>query len=81
MAALIDKLNLGSVNVVGWSDGGIIGIELAYAYPDKVKKLVTIGANYSNKNYEANSDHIRMDEKDTLVIRSRKIAAEIQKHP
>jgi pimeloyl-ACP methyl ester carboxylesterase len=74
MAALIDKLNLGSVNVVGWSDGGIIGIELAYAYPDKVKKLVTIGANYSNKNYEANSDHIRMDEQDTLVIRSRKIA-------
>ena len=74
MAALIDKLNLGSVSVVGWSDGGIIGIELAYSYPDKVKKLVTIGANYSTKNYEANSDHIRMDAHDTLVIRSRKIA-------
>jgi pimeloyl-ACP methyl ester carboxylesterase len=74
MAALIDKLSLGSVNVVGWSDGGIIGIELAYAYPDKVKKLVTIGVNYSNQNYEANSDHIRMDAKDTLVIGSRKFA-------
>jgi pimeloyl-ACP methyl ester carboxylesterase len=74
MAALIDKLNLGSVSVVGWSDGGIIGIELAYAYPDKIKKLVTIGANYSTKNYEANNDHIRMDSQDTLVIRSRKIA-------
>ena len=74
MAALIDKLNLGSVDVVGWSDGGIIGIELAYAYPDKIKKLVTIGANYSTKNYEANNDHIRMDSQDTLVIRSRKIA-------
>ena len=51
MAALIDKLNPGSVNVVGLSDGGIIGIELAYAHPDKVKKLVTIGAKYSNWNF------------------------------
>ncbi len=74
MAALIDKLNLGSVYVVGWSDGGIIGLELAYNYPDKVKKLVTVGANYSNKNFMASNDHIRMDAKDTLVIRSRRIA-------
>jgi pimeloyl-ACP methyl ester carboxylesterase len=74
MAALIDKLNLGSVYVVGWSDGGIIGIELAYAHPDKVKKLVTIGANYSNKNYDAHGNNVRMDSKDTLVIRSRKLA-------
>jgi pimeloyl-ACP methyl ester carboxylesterase len=74
MADLIDKLNLGSVNVVGWSDGGIIGIELAYAHPDKVKKLVTIGANYSNKNFEAHGDHIRMAANDTLVIRSRRLA-------
>jgi pimeloyl-ACP methyl ester carboxylesterase len=74
MAALIDKLNLGSVYVVGWSDGGIIGMELAYAHPDKVKKLVTIGANYSNKNYDAHGNNIRMDSKDTLVIRSRKFA-------
>jgi pimeloyl-ACP methyl ester carboxylesterase len=74
MAALIDKLNLGSVYVIGWSDGGIIGIELAYAFPDKVKKLVTIGANYSNKNFEAHGDNTRMDAQDTLVIGSRKLA-------
>jgi pimeloyl-ACP methyl ester carboxylesterase len=74
MAALIDKLNLGSVYVVGWSDGGIIGLELAYAYPDKVKKLVAIGTNFSNNNFMAPRDHVRMDAKDTLVIRSRKLA-------
>lgn len=74
MAALIDKLKLGIVNVVGWSDGGIIGLELAYTYPDKVKKLVAIGANYSNKDFSATSDHIRMDAKDTLVIGSRKLS-------
>jgi pimeloyl-ACP methyl ester carboxylesterase len=74
MAVLIDKLNLGSVNIVGWSDGGIIGLELAYAYPDKVKKLIAVGANFSSKNFMAPGDHIRMDAKDTLVIRSRKLA-------
>jgi pimeloyl-ACP methyl ester carboxylesterase len=74
MAILIDKLNLGNVYVVGWSDGGIIGIELAYTYPDKVKKLVTIGANYSNKNFEAHGDNTRMDANDTLVIGSRKLS-------
>jgi pimeloyl-ACP methyl ester carboxylesterase len=74
MAALIDKLNLGSVDVLGWSDGGITGLELAYAYPGKVRKLVAVGANYSNKNFDAPNDHIRMDSNDTLVIRSRKLA-------
>jgi pimeloyl-ACP methyl ester carboxylesterase len=74
MVALIDSLKLGRVDVVGWSDGGIIGLEMAYNYPEKVKKLVAIGANYSNKDFMATNDHIRMDSKDTLVIRSRKIA-------
>ncbi len=31
MSELIDKLNLGKVNIVGWSDGGNIGLELAFA--------------------------------------------------
>lgn len=46
MAVLIEKLKLNSVFVVGWSDGGNVGLELAFAYPEKVKKLVTIGANF-----------------------------------
>jgi pimeloyl-ACP methyl ester carboxylesterase len=73
MAELIDKLDLGRVDVVGWSDGGIIGLEMAYKYPDKIKKLVAIGANYSNKNFMAPRDHVKMDARDTLVIRSRKL--------
>ena len=48
MSVLIDKLNLGSVHVVGWSDGGNVGLELAFAYRQKVKKLVTFGAKTSN---------------------------------
>ena len=46
MAALIDALRLPPVLVVGWSDGGIVGLELAAAYPDKVAGLVASGANF-----------------------------------
>ena len=55
MAALIDKLGR-EVNVVGWSDGGNIGLELAFAHPDKVLKAVTLGAKYTNENWMAPPD-------------------------
>ena len=32
--------------MVGWSDGGIVGLMVAIARPDLVRKLVAIGANY-----------------------------------
>lgn len=41
----LDKLNVKKANVLGWSDGGIIGLLLAIKHPDKVDKLVTSGAN------------------------------------
>ncbi len=36
---------LRSVYVLGWSDGGIIGLLLAIHHPDKVAKLAVMGAN------------------------------------
>lgn len=69
MAGLIDKLNLGKVNVVGWSDGGNIGLELAYAYPDKVLKVVACGANYSHENCFAAPESVVMDPADPLIQR------------
>lgn len=70
MSEFIDKLNLGKVNVVGWSDGGNIGLELAYAHPEKVLKVVTLGANYSNENFFAPPDNITMDPNDPLIVRT-----------
>jgi pimeloyl-ACP methyl ester carboxylesterase len=58
MSEFIDKLNLGKVHVVGWSDGGNVGLELAYAHPEKVSKAVIFGANYSHENYNAVPDSI-----------------------
>lgn len=43
--ALLDKLNLKSCYVIGWSDGGINGLLLAIRHPDKVKMLAVTGAN------------------------------------
>lgn len=44
-AALINHLDIRSANILGWSDGGNIGLLLAIRHPEKVAKLVTMGAN------------------------------------
>ncbi len=43
--ALLEQLQLTNVNVIGWSDGGILGLLLAIHHPDKVGKLAIMGAN------------------------------------
>ncbi len=45
LAALLDRLHLTGVNVIGWSDGGIIGLLLTLRHPEKVGKLAVTGAN------------------------------------
>lgn len=44
-AGLVNHLKLDSLNIIGWSDGGIIGLLLGIHHPSKVKKIVTMGAN------------------------------------
>ena len=43
--ALLEKRGLQSVYVLGWSDGGILGLLLAIHHPDKVGRLAIMGAN------------------------------------
>lgn len=45
LAALVDHLKLGPVDVVGWSDGGIEALLMGVRHPDKVRKLVAMAAN------------------------------------
>ena len=42
----LDKVVGGPAHLVGWSDGGILGLLVAITRPDLVRKLVVIGANY-----------------------------------
>ncbi|ALW86680.1 alpha/beta hydrolase [Hymenobacter sedentarius] len=46
-AGLLTALHLDSVNVLGWSDGGINALVLALRHPSKVRRLASTGANLS----------------------------------
>ena len=45
LAALLDHLKTGPVNVLGWSDGGIEALLLGIHYPAKLKKIAAMAAN------------------------------------
>lgn len=62
LAALIDHLKLGSVDVVGWSDGGIEALLLGVRHPSKVKKIVSMAANLNpstNAIYKESEELVR----------------------
>ncbi|MCD8399024.1 alpha/beta fold hydrolase [Tenacibaculum finnmarkense] len=42
---LAKHLKLDSVNILGWSDGGIIGLKMGIRNKIKIKKIVTMGVN------------------------------------
>ncbi|MBI2763280.1 MAG: alpha/beta hydrolase [Chloroflexi bacterium] len=44
-AALLDELNVRNADVLGWSDGGIVGLLLTRDRPDLVGRLIAISAN------------------------------------
>lgn len=43
--ALLDHLKIPKVDLVGWSDGGIIGIDIALNHPDRLRRLFAHAAN------------------------------------
>ncbi|MFM9108163.1 MAG: alpha/beta fold hydrolase [Chloroflexota bacterium] len=43
---LMDHLAIDQADIVGWSDGGIIGLEIALTQPERLNKVVAYGANY-----------------------------------
>jgi pimeloyl-ACP methyl ester carboxylesterase len=56
VVALLDALKLSKADVVGWSDGAIIGIDLAIRHPDRVGKIVAFGANTMTSGMKDDSD-------------------------
>jgi len=67
--ALLDYLKIKKVDLVGWSDGGIIGLDIAMHHPERLKRLFAYGANSdptglkpdidSSKNFNAYIDRCR----------------------
>ena len=54
--ALMDFLDLESASIVGWSDGGIIGLHIAINNPDSLDMLVAYGANYNISGVRADAE-------------------------
>jgi pimeloyl-ACP methyl ester carboxylesterase len=48
LAALLDQLKTGPVDVLGWSDGGIEALLLGIRHPAKVKKIAAMAANLNS---------------------------------
>lgn len=51
MSLLIDSLKVDSAYVMGLSDGGIIALLLANKRPDKIKKVIAVGANNGTRGF------------------------------
>ena len=45
MVALMDTLHIGRAALVGWSDGAIIGLDIAIHHPERLTKLFAFAAN------------------------------------
>lgn len=46
LLALLDALKLDRVALLGWSDGGIVALDLALRHPERVSQLVLFGVNF-----------------------------------
>jgi pimeloyl-ACP methyl ester carboxylesterase len=44
--ALLDHLGIDKVALIGWSDGGVIGLDIAIRHPERLSGLYAVGANY-----------------------------------
>ncbi|MFT7593931.1 MAG: pimeloyl-ACP methyl ester carboxylesterase [Paracoccaceae bacterium] len=45
--ALMDEMGIAKAAVLGWSDGGIIALEIAITHPDRISGALTVGTNYN----------------------------------
>jgi pimeloyl-ACP methyl ester carboxylesterase len=53
VVAAMDFLGIPKAHVVGWSDGGIISLDLAINYPDRLIKVIAYAANYDASGFRA----------------------------
>lgn len=47
----LEAMELGSVHLLGWSDGGMIGLRVASERPDLVRSLIVTGSGFSDAGY------------------------------
>ncbi len=67
-AVLLDRLQIDSAFVLGWSDGGIIGLLMAINHPNKIGKLAIMGANLQPDSSAVYPWAIEMLKQETKVV-------------
>jgi len=58
VVGVLDHLHIDSADVLGWSDGGNTALVLGYRYPERIRKILLISANF---NPEGLTPEIRQD--------------------
>lgn len=72
---LVNYLKLDSINIIGWSDGGIVGLKMGISGKSKINKLIAMGANLRPDSTAVNSWAVND------VVQSKKmISLKIQEH-
>lgn len=54
--ALLDTLKIDKAAIIGWSDGGIIGLDIAMRHPERVTRVFAFGANSSKSGLKDDFD-------------------------
>jgi pimeloyl-ACP methyl ester carboxylesterase len=59
--ALLDHLEIKKVALIGWSDGAIIGLDIAMHHPECLSKLFAFAANYDPSGVADPTNHLVVD--------------------
>ena len=65
---VMDKIGIRKANIIGWSDGGNIGLILSSLYPERINKLAIFGANLFSGKQAIEDDVIKIFEKRKLDL-------------
>lgn len=78
--ALLDHLGIERTDIVGWSDGAIIALDIALRSPERLGKVVAYGVNFDLNGYRK-GEPIQSAAMDLVVIESPKRYREQSPHP
>ncbi len=68
---LVNHLKLDSMDIIGWSDGGIVGLKMGISGKSKIKKIVAMGANLRPDSTAVNSWAVKFLLKSKKMVKSK----------
>lgn len=75
LLTVMNSLSISKANLLGWSDGGNTALEFALKHPDKIDKMVLMGANLFPGTAAIKEDIVRLFEKRRDSLKNEQDAA------